>query len=268
MVGLVPDPVVQFQSIQEFNMTTALRASRQMLIASGLLASVAGAQALTVTMPTSLIDAQAQFNFSDTASDVMANMGFSVSALGNTRSVGGSIWNYMMPVTQVALDVSLFPWDLSPVSGQASGSGLLIQGDNGALSLANFGLDFSRNVLTADLGTSTGIIKNFDVYSFKVDQDLHLSTSGGLSMKMSLQNMILTSGAQAQFASALQLEPFAVVILPRLNFGSLDINISPSLRFNVSDKPLIAAVPENSTLLMLVTGMFGIGFVARHRMVR
>lgn len=249
-------------------MTTALQATRQMLIASGLFAAAAGANAMTVTMPTSLIDAESQFNFSDSASKVMSNMGISVSALGNTQSVGGSDWNFMMPVTQVALNVSLFPWDLSPVSGQASGSGLLIQGESGALALANFGLDFSRNVLTADLSTASGTIKNFDVYSFTVDQDLHLSTTGGLSMKMNLQNMFLTSAAQAQFASALQLEPFAAVILPRLNFGSLDIDISPGLRFNVSDKPLVAAVPENSTLFMLMTGMLGIGFVARHRMFK
>ena len=240
--------------------------ARVSLIAAGLSAAVTGAQALTMTLPTSLIDAEAQFNFSAVSSRLMDNLGISVSALGNTRPINDSAWNFMMPVTQVSLDASLFRWELSPVSGKATGSGLLIQSELGALSLANFGLDFSRNVLTADLATSAGIMKNFDVYSFTIDQALHVSTDGGLSMKMNLADMVLTSGAQAQFSSALQLEPFAVVVLSKVNFGSLGIDISPGLRVNVSDKTLLAPVPEASTLFMLTAGMLGIAFVARRKM--
>jgi hypothetical protein len=247
-------------------MAAVLPSFRTMLIAAGLTASLTGAQAITLTIPTSLIDAEAQFNFSSVSSRLMDNMGIGVSALGNTRAVAGSPWSFMMPVTKVSLDASLFGWRLDPVSGQASGSGLLIQSEYGALSLANFGLDFNRNVLTADLATSAGIMKNFDVYSFRVDSGLHVSTTGGLSMKMNLADMMLTSSAQGQFASALQLEPYAVAVLSKVNFGSLAIDIAPGLRFNVSDKPLIAPVPESSTLMMLTAGMLGIAFVARRKM--
>lgn len=223
-----------------------------------------GAQAIPVTMPTTNLDAEAIYTFQQDTASLMEGMGISAHALGNTRAVNGSAWQFMMPVTQVTLDVGLF--SLKPDSGFASGSGLLIRSEWGALTLANFGLDFKRNVLTADLGTAAGITKTFDVYSFTVDQGLHLSTTGGLSMAMNLSHMTLTSGAQTAFANALQLEEYAVAVLPLMDFGTLDVNISPALRFGVSDQALVAAIPEPPRFATLGLGLLGLAFVARRRL--
>jgi len=78
--------------------------------------------------------------------------------------------------------------------------------------------------------------------------------------------MTLTSGAQAQFATALQLDELAVSVLPVLNFGTLDVSISPALRFGLSDKPLVAAIPEPPKFATLGLGLLGLAFVARRRL--
>ncbi|MEK8087401.1 hypothetical protein WNB94_13350 [Aquabacterium sp. A3] len=238
------------------------------LAASALAWGAGSAQAITLTLPTTLIDAEATFKFSEMSSTLMTNMGVSVSAMGNTVANDGG-WSFMMPVTQVALSQTLFPFATTPVSGEATGSSLLIQNNKGALALSNFELDFKRNILMADLTTAAGTTKSFDVYAFKVDKDLHLSTTGGLSLDMSLTNMMLTTGAQGAFMSALQLPSFLSAALPLLDFGTLDVEISPSLRFGVSDKPFMAnvtAVPELSSSVMLGLGLAGIAFVSRRKL--
>jgi len=247
-------------------MSSFTQIARKSLFAAGLSIGASAAMALPITLPTSLIDAEATFRFNADAADLMSSMGIGVSALGNTVD-DGSHWNFMMPVTQVSLNVSLFPASIKPISGAASGSGLLIHGEGGALSLANFGLDFKRNVLTADLGTIDGkITKTFDVFNFKVTEDLHVSTKGGLSMKMQLDEMMLTQQAQSAFTWSLALDELAQSALPYLNFGSLSVDINPSLRFGVSSKPLVSPVPEASGLGMLVAGMLAIGAITRRRM--
>jgi len=240
--------------------------TRQALLGFALGSAAAGASAIPLTIPTTYLDAESIYTFDADTSDLMRLMGISVSALGNSQAVSGSNWQFMMPVTQVTLNASILPLGLTPVSGFATGSGLLIKSETGALSLANFGLDFKRNVLTADIGTRSGITKAFDVYNFTVDQGLHLSTTGGLSMAMNLSHMTLTSGAQAQFASALQLDELATSVLPVLNFGTLDVNISPALRFGLSDRALVAAIPEPPRFATLGLGLLGLAFVARRRL--
>ncbi|TAK94029.1 MAG: hypothetical protein EPO09_10750 [Aquabacterium sp.] len=227
------------------------------------------ASAITMTLPTTNLDANSVFSFNSDVQDIMSNMGMYVTGLGNSKQTSPTAWSFNMPVTEVSLNMNLLPLSLSPVSGKASGSALGIYSEDGGLQLANFSLDFKRNVLSADLITTSGTSKNFDVYNFNVAQGLHLSTSGGLSMQMSLTQMKLTSGAQSAFSQALALPTFAVAILGNLDFGKLDINISPSLRFNVSDKAYTASmVPELPSSGMLALGLFGLALTMRRKMQR
>lgn len=236
------------------------------------------ASAITMTLPTTNLDANSVFSFKSDVQDLMSNMGMYVTGLGNSKQTSPTAWSFDMPVTEVALSMNLFPLGLSPVSGKASGSALGIYSEEGGLQLANFSLDFKRNVLSADLITAAGTTKNFDVYNFNVEQGLHVSTSGGLSMQMSLSQMKLTTSAQAAFSQALQLPTFAVVVLGDLDFGRLDINISPALRFNVSDKlytanmastmPSVTSgmVPEIPSVGMFVLGLLGLSVTARRKL--
>ncbi|MFN3617524.1 MAG: PEP-CTERM sorting domain-containing protein [Aquabacterium sp.] len=248
-------------------MKTSIALWAKTMTATALLAGAGAAQAITMTLPTTLIDAEATFNFSETASTLMGNMGVSVSALGNTVQ-GANGWSFMMPVTEVTLKASIFPMGLTPLAGEAIGSSLLIQGRKGALALSNFEMDFTRNIMKADLTTAAGTIKSSDIFSFNVAKGLHVSTTGGLSMDMSLTNMTLTSGAQDAFISALKLPSFMTATLPLLDFGTLDVEISPSLRFGVSAKPFVTAVPEASSVAMLALGLVGIALVSRRKLTQ
>jgi len=225
------------------------------------------ASAITLTLPTTNLDANAVFSFQSSTQRLMSLMGLSVGALGNSKQNSPTAWSFDMPVTQVGLDIGLF--SLSPVSGKATGSALGIYSEEGALQLANFTLDFNRNVLSADLITSNGTSKNFDVYNFNVAQGLHVSTTNGLSMQMSLTQMKLTTGAQTAFTEALALPSFVASGLRTLDFGRLDINIAPGLRFNVSDKAYTSSmVPELPANGMFALGLLGLVLTARHKMRR
>ncbi len=236
---------------------------RRSVMGLGLLTLVATAQAIPLTLDTTYLDAKSVYTFNSDTASLMEAVGLSASALGNTKAVAGSNWQFMMPVTQVTVNTGLFPLGLTPVSGQASGSGLMIKSETGALTLANFALDFKRNVLMADLGTGSGITKSFDVYSFTVDQGLHLSTANSLSFAMNLTHMTLTSGAQVQFVSALQLDDIAASALPILDFGTLAVSISPALRFGLSNQALVASIPEPPSYMTLALGMVGLAWVTR-----
>lgn len=235
------------------------------------------ASAITVTLPTTNLDANAKFSFSSDVQGLMENMGLSVTALGNSRQAKPGVWSFDMPVTEVSLSANLLPLSLSPVSGEATGSALGIYSEEGGLKLANFALDFKRNVLSADLITTAGTSKGFDVYNFNVEKGLHVSTSGGLSMQMSLTHMVLTSGAQNAFMQALVLPEFALDVLGQLDFGRLDIAIAPTLRFGVSDKAYVGSmsaatgaslVPELPSYGMFALGLLGLAATARRKMQR
>ena len=86
-------------------------------------------------------------------------------------------------------------------------------------------------------------------------------------MAMNLSHLVLTGAAQVQFANALQLDEIAVAVLPNIDFGTLDVKISPALRFGVSDKPLVAAVPEVPTYASLGLGLLGLAFLKRRTLV-
>ncbi len=247
-------------------MFKTLAVVRTTLAVSGLVLASSSVHAINITMPTTNLDAEAVFSFSEEASSLFQMVGVSASALGTTKAEGTSGWSFMMPVTEVTLNASIFPLGLSPVAGEASGAGLLIQKGTNQLSLANFTLDFSRNVMLADISSRNGNMAQIDLFSFNVKQGLHLSTSGGLSMAMTLENMTMSAAAQTQFIWGLRLNAIERLALPGTDFGSLSIDISPGLRFNVSDKPLVAAVPELSTWAMLAAGMFGMAFVSRRKL--
>jgi hypothetical protein len=233
------------------------------------LAMVLPAQAsIVTTLPTAALDADAVFSFSSQAATAMKLLGVSASGLGNASAVAGNAWAFNMPVTQVTVAANLLPLSLTPVSGKATGSALGINGPDGSLVLANFALDFQRNMLKADLITSAGTTKAMDLYSFHVANGLSLSTAGGLSMKMSMDQMFMTATARASFIDALQLPDFTDGVMAKIDFGTMSVNISPGLRLGLSDKAFTmtaSAVPEAPSVALMALGIAGLTWVSRRR---
>jgi hypothetical protein len=242
---------------------------RTTLAASALSLSMgAHALGLTLDLPTTNLDAMTSYTFAAPTQNVMNRLGLSVQALGNAKQQPGNAWVFDMPVTDVTVTTSLLGLSITPKYGEASGSALGISSDEGSLVLANFSIDFGRKILSADLTTTAGTVKGFDVYSFNVAEGLHVSMAGGLSMQMSLDHMTLTSGAQSTFAQALALPSVAVAVLGALDFGAMAINVSPALRFGVSDKAFVttlATIPEPRPIALMLLGLVGMAFVARRK---
>lgn len=227
----------------------------------------ASASGLPITLPTGSIDANSTFAFSEDSTYLMESMGISVTGLGNATRVAGDALAFNMPVTEVSVNVGLLPPSLTPVAGEAMGSALGFQrkGADGFV-LANFGLDFKRNVLQADFITAGGTTKSMDVFNFEVEQGLKISMNGGLSLNMALDSMFLTSTAQQRFASALKLPSYAVSGLSLLDFGTLGVDIDPSLRFGLSTKAYTAGVvPEAPQIAMMLLGIAGLAMVSNRR---
>ncbi len=237
-------------------------------VACALAVAMPAQASIVTTLPTAALDADAVFSFSSQAVTAMKLLGVSASGLGNASAVAGNAWAFNMPVTQVTVAANLLPLSLSPVSGKATGSALGIYGPDGSLVLANFALDFQRNMLKADLITSAGTTQAMDLYSFHVANGLSLSTAGGLSMKMSMDQMVMTATARASFIEALQLPDFTDAVMAKIDFGTMSVNISPSLRLGLSDKPFTlapVAVPEAPSVALMALGMAGLAWVSRRR---
>ncbi|MEY4765671.1 MAG: hypothetical protein RI907_2344 [Pseudomonadota bacterium] len=235
--------------------------------AAGALSAQAG---IVTTLPTAALDANTTFTFSTQAAKAMNLLDLSVSALGNASAVAGNAWSFNMPVTQVTTSLNLLPMSLTPLSGKATGSALDIQGPDGRLVLANFALDFQRNMMTADVTTGLGTTKGMDLYTFRVAEGLQISSNGGLSLSMSMDQMYLTSGARASFVQALQLPDFTDAVMAKIDFGKMMVNISPSLRdgMNVANKAFVvapAAVPEPASMAYMLLGMLGVALVSRRK---
>ncbi len=248
----------------QFRMTTFARGAALGLAVA--VQSLTASAAIVTTLPTTLLDADATFSFSSLSIKAMGLLGVSAQGLGNTTNVTGNAWAFNMPVTEVTVAASLLPLSLTPEAGKATGSALRIAGPDGGLVLANFSLDFKRNVLKADLTTSAGTTKAMDIYGFNVAEKLSVSMNGGLSLNMSMNNMFLTTGARASFLDALQLPDFADAVMAKLDFGTMAINIAPSLRMGVSDKAYVAQatmVPEETSMAYMVLGLLGLSMVSR-----
>lgn len=242
------------------------------LVGASLLAASMSAHAINVplTLPTANLNANSTFTFSADSSEMLDALGIGVTGLGNAKAAAGGGLAFDMPVTEVAVTTSLLPFKITPVAGEAMGSALGFTRNNAdGFILANFDLDFKRNVLMADFITTTGTTKAMDVFNFQIDQHLKVSMDGGLSLNMSLNDMYLTTGAQSKFASALKLESWAVAAMPMLEFGAIKVDIDPSLRFGLSDKAFTAsmttAVPEAPQVAMMMLGLIGLGFVSNRR---
>jgi hypothetical protein len=255
---------------KEHQMSSLIKSGLSALaIGFGLATASVTAQAtgLPVTLPTTNINANAVFSFSAGSDLLMNRMGVDVSGLGNAKAVGDSGLAFNMPVTEVSVLASIFPPNLTPTAGKATGSALGFQGENGGFALANFSLDFKRNVLVADFMTGSSVTKNFDVFNFHVADGLQISTNGGLSLNMSLDQMKLTTAARDRFVSSLGLDDFVIPVLTNLDFGTLAIDIKPSLRFGVSDKAYAASsmVPEAPQVAMMLLGFIGLAAVSHRR---
>lgn len=235
-------------------------------------AAGASSSALALSLPTTFVKADSVFELSQDAVDALAVSGTTISAMGNSFAVASTTQAFDLPVTKVDVSVGLFPPSLTPVSGEAMGSALLISRGSRNLALANFQIDFNHEKVNADIITNGVTTKGVSIYDFDVASPLHIGLSGFLTLNMTeqLNHMVLTPEALAAFASALNLSRVLQGPLKTLDFGTLNIDIKGALRIPpVSDQPFtvanMPAVPEPSTWALMALGLAGVAAIARRQ---
>jgi hypothetical protein len=234
----------------------------------GGLVMVAGAQAGTVTLNTAGNKAVSTLVLSQKAQDLSKSAGVSYGAAGNATT-GANTATFNLPVTQAVLNAGLFTAP-TPISGKSIGSAILATKGTKQIGLANFSVDYATHTVTGDLisnGTSTSIA----MFAFKEQTKLNLSLKGlSLTMNQTLNNLTLTSAANAKFGSALGLSSGMQSSFAGLDFGTITIDISTAARAGklaIGNRAFTPAdmVPEPSTYALMGLGLAGIGFVARRK---
>ncbi len=230
----------------------------------GALVMVGSASAATVTLNTAGQKATATLVLSADAQTKAASAGLSFGAAGNAYT-GSTAGSFVLPITKSVVDVSLFK-PITPISGEAIGSALLVNKGTKALALANFKIDYATDKISGDF-IYNGQTSNMALFSFTEQTPRTIKLSGlSLTMNQTLGNLKLTSGATTSLTSALGASG-ALGAFTAANMGSVTIDVSTLTRKAVSTKPYTASmmVPEASTYAMMALGLAGIGFVARRK---
>lgn len=227
--------------------------------------------ASALSLSTTYLKADSVFELSDMALAALDASGSKMSALGNSFEVASGTQAFDLPVTKVDVSIGIFPPSLKPVSGDASGSALLISRGSRSLALANFHIDFANEKVNADIITNGVTTKGVSIYDFDVASPLSIGLSGlTLNMTEKLNHLVLTPEALTTIAAALNLNKVLQAPLKTLDFGTINIDIKGALRLpGVSDKPFtlanMPAVPEPSAWLMMALGMIGVAAIARRK---
>jgi len=233
--------------------------------------SATAAHALSMTLPTTAMDANAIMTLSQDAVDAMSATGISMSALGNAYAVSGStLPSFDLPITEVSVNLSLIPYALTPTAGESSGSALQISRGSNNLVLANFQIDYSTEQVLADVIVSGVTTTGMAIYSFDQATTLDMSLQGlTLNMSQVLNHLYLTTAAQNTFASALNLSKTLKGVLSVIDFGTISIDINAALRKPVSASAFTAAmipVPEPGPAPMMALGLVAMVWVARRKL--
>jgi len=241
-----------------------------MLGLSGLLASTS-AQALSLTLPTTAMDANSIMSLSEMSVDAMDAAGISMSALGNAYAVSGSpLPTFDLPITEVSVNLSLIPYSLTPTAGEAMGAALQISRGTNSLVLANFQIDYSSEHVLADVIVGGITTTGMAIYSFDQATQLDMSLQGlTLNLSQVLNHLYLTTAAQDSFASALKLSKTLKGVLSMIDFGTISIDVNAGLRRPVTAAAFTAAmvpVPEPGPVPMMALGLVAMVWVVRRKL--
>lgn len=234
--------------------------------ASLLVAAALPASALNLTLPTSALQANATLTFSSASVQALNGVGIKRSALGTSTALDSTGTAFNLPVTSASVAIGLFPPSLTATSGQSMGAALGLTLGSNTVTLGNMTIDFAKKTVSSDAWVNGTNKTNIAIYTFNIAQGLSISMNGGLHLTESLNHLTLTQAGADTIANGLNLNPYVRPALTMLDYGTININITPALRFGVSGKAYTPPpVPEPSTYALIGLGLVAAGAVARRR---
>ncbi|MDO9237603.1 MAG: hypothetical protein Q7U28_16415 [Aquabacterium sp.] len=252
----------------------AIHFSLKALGALALACVATAASALSMTLDTRALQANAVFGLSQDAVDALAASDTFITPLGTssfgspTKSATGDLLpSFNLPISKVNVSLGLPPFSplVTPNSGGSSGAALLISRGSRSVTLANFVIDYSKEMVLADITANGVTTMGTSLYTFDAT-NLKIGLNGlTLNMHQQLNNLVFTSTALSTFSNGLKLSNAIQTPLKTLNFGAITIDINAAFRSPISGAAFVASVPEVPSTLMLGLGLVGLAAVSRRK---
>ena len=226
--------------------TVAHHAIRAFALGAAIVAAPLSAQAaLTLTIPTNALQANAVQAFSQDALDSFDVVGISLKPLGNATAVPNVAGAYNLPVTSIALQF------IKIAGGSSTGSALefnrfdIDANRSTRVTLANFSIDFNTKKILAD-ATQQGqaTVSKTPIFDFHEQTPLGLKYQFPLSItgKQILDKLFLTTEGKKVFKVGLELPDISDIVLDTTDFGTITIDVAVKPRSKpVSARPYVVA---------------------------
>jgi hypothetical protein len=216
---------------------------RTLAFCTACLAAPLQVNALTLTIPTNFVNANAIQEFSVAAMKAFKAVDITVGALGNASDVSKSQLTFNLPVTRFSIQ------GIKPSGGGSIGSALSFETVNiddqkVKLVLANFMIDFKKKIVLADATYKGKTLPSTPIYTFNVQSPLAIKYKFPLRITANevLNKLFLTPEAKLAFKQGLDLDDFVDPILDSTDWGQIIIDVKVSLRSKpVSTKPYVPA---------------------------
>ena len=225
------------------NTSLSLTDLRTLALCAACAAAPIQANALTLTIPTNFLNANAIQTFSEFGVKGLNAVDITVKALGNSTEISTAPLAFNLPVTKLSVQ------GLKPSGGGSIGSALGFERLNDEdvlrkLVLANFMIDFKKKLVLADATYNGQTHASTPIYTFNEQSPLAIKYKFPLSITayQVLDKLFLTPEAKVAFTEGLDLPPFAKPILDSTDYGTITIDVKVSLRNKpVPTRPYVPA---------------------------
>lgn len=207
-----------------------------LFLAGGL--AFSGAASAGITLDTTALKSDATLEFSVSATNAAAAAKITYGPLGNTSELAPvtyydaeseadvTVQRFGMPVTKAKISIG---WDLKITanSGESSRSALIVKRGTKTVVLANFSIDFDKEIVYADTfvnGVATGKV---EVYTFDVVEPQKISFKNlVLNQSVKIGNLKFTPSTADLVGDGLLLQPIIKQQLAGLDYGTISVLVT------------------------------------------
>jgi len=219
-----------------------MKALKLSLIVAAAALAATSAQALTFNTTGWIANTTLTFDpdayGSAVAAGVVLSPAGNATKVGEVQAVGSNgatstvpVFNF--PVTESSAKIG---WDLKIIAtaGVASGSGvklLRFEDENLSAGLANFNVDFEKDIMFADIYTPQGTLAKVGLYTFTDDNNTVTKITGfQIISKGTVSALKFTPAAVEAISTALELSDVLKATLTTSKWGNLKIDVSSKSR--------------------------------------